>query len=511
MRKIIAFILMFGFLACVDAYSQDNIFGDYLMGGYEKTVSLDLEGAQLVDVLKMLSQQSGFNFVSTEAVRSRTLTLYIEDVPLREAMDIIFSANHLSYDYYPDSDMFIIKEMGKPDLEVLTKVYRLKYVRVESARMQQDIDTLMKPKSAEGEEEEETKRGDEEEGIKAAVQSVLTEYGKVTVDPITNSLTVIDVPSRFPLIDQVVSQLDVPLAKVMIEVEMLDVSKDTVDRLGVNWPTSLASLHVNGTRETSFPFGNRLGLNGAGRTLNADSGELSDTWDWGNWNATKFGPSILTVVGAELALNFLRTQTDTKSLARPKILTISNETAQIQIINHQTVSVSVYVDQEAGITTYTPDRWETGSYLRVTPQVDEITKEITLFVETRLTETQNSSFTITDNNYVAGTILDPEERSTKSVVRLQQGQTLFLGGLIRSTVNDVNTKVPLLGDVPVLGRLFRHRAKNVEERELLVFITPRIIGDSTILAQSNIGSFQREQFATPRRQSMKLALDAFAR
>ena len=275
MKKIIAFILLFLLSFSVPGFTKDSVYGDYLLSGYDKTVSLDLENAQLIDVLKMLSQQSGFNFISTEAVRERVLTLYIEDVPLREAMDIIFAANHLSYDYYPDSDMFVIKEMGKPNLELMTRVYRLRYVRIDSTRMQEDIDSII-ALDEEGSEDEESEGGDDEdedEGIKAAVESVLTEFGKVTVDPITNSLTVVDVPSRFPMIDEVVSKLDVPLPKVMIEVEMLDVSKNTVDQLGVNWPATLAALDMSlSQRVTAFPFGSSGFTNTTGDAANLTNG-----------------------------------------------------------------------------------------------------------------------------------------------------------------------------------------------------------------------------------------------
>jgi type IV pilus assembly protein PilQ len=497
-------------------FTQDNIYGDYLLSGYDKTISLDLQGAQLLDVLKLLSQQSGFNFVSTEAVRERKLTLYVVDVPLREAMDIVFAANHLAYDYYPDSNMYVIKEMGKPDLELKARVYRLRFVRVESSRMQKDIEALIEIEDQGGGDEEEGGDDEEdEEGIKAAVESVLTEFGKVTVDPITNSLTVVDVPSRFPLIDEVVRELDVAQAAVMIEVEMLDVSKNTVDQMGVNWPATLAALDMTfAQRGTSFPFTggkanssvNTQNITFDGTTTAAPSGITSASWP-----ANTFGPTILTVVGTELALQFLRTQTDTKFLARPKIMTISNETATVKITTDELIGGTVTSQAGSSQQSFETERAETGTSLRVTPQVDPINNEVTLFVEMVVKEAVDSDFTFGSSSFIAGTLKDPEERKATAVVRLQAGQTLFMGGLIKSDTNDVNTKVPILGDIPILGRAFRHKNKQVEERELMVFITPRIIKEGNFLAKNEINMIQREQFGAPHHKTIKLALDAFTR
>ncbi len=511
-KAFIIFSLSLLFLFGLKAFSQDSIYGDYLLAGYDRTVSLDLEGAQLVDVLKMLSQQSGFNFVSTEAVRARTLTLYIEDVPLREAMDIIFKANNLNYDYYPDTDMFVIKEMGKPDLELMSKVYLLKYIRVESTRMQADIDAIVKKTEETGgsEEEEETGTTEEEKtGIKAAVEAVLTEYGKIVEDPITNSLTVVDVPARFPLIDQVISQLDIPLPKVMIEVEMLDVAKGVVDQLGVRWPATLVNLNVTGTRFTNFPFTNQDVTDGATQTWPAGAGSLDDIITFTDFPANKFTPSILTVIGADLALQFLRTQSDTKFLARPKILTVANETAQVEITKDQIVGSNVTTTTTS--TQQALERRPTGTRLRVTPQVDQDTGLITLFVEMYVAEAIDSEFAFGEEAFIEGTLQDVEQRTATAVVRLQEGQTLFMGGLIRTNETNTEIKVPLLGDIPILGRLFRYKNKETAERELLVFITPRLMDDKSFLAMSDRSLMQREQFGSSHNQSMTLALDAFNR
>lgn len=476
------------------AEPQDNVYGDYILSSSTKVVSLDLEDAALVDILKMLSQQTGFNFVSTEAVESRSLTLYVEKVPLKEALDIMFKANNLAYDYYPESNMFVIKEMGKPTIELKAKVYRLQYVRVESTRLTTEINETMG-------EVEKAEEG-EGRGIIRAVEQVLTEFGKVTQDPITNSVIVVDVPSQFPMIDEVVRALDIPMPQVMIEVEVLDVAKKEFDEIGVQWKNPLLSLDVTGARMTRFPFGGR-GTSGHGGTMEATT--PSGKWDIGPWPADQFAPTILTFIGQNLEFDLLHTLDDVKLLARPKILTLSNETAEIKLITDQAVSASRSQSAEGEDVQYSVDREEVGTILRVTPQVDIHTGDITLFVDITVSNTEISDFKINDE-LLQGEVLDPQERTAKSIARLKPGETLLMGGLILNERTKSHTKVPILGDIPFLGRFFRHDKIDNNERELLVFITPKVISPG-IASVARLSTPHREQQYSYRSDTMRSALD----
>ena len=506
MRLVILFILCCSVF--FPGFAQENFYGDYAMYDLEKDVSLDLESARLVDVLKMLSQQTSLNFVSTDAVRDRKLTLYMEKVPLKEAMDILFKANNLTYDYYPESKIFVVKEMGRPSLEIKTKIYYLKHLYVAQSRLQTEIDLVMGETNSGSDEDSENIQN--ENGIKAAVKAVLSEAGKVVEDPTTNSLIVVDVPSQFAIIDEIVSMLDVPVAKVMIEVEMLDVSTTTVDSMGIKWPENLIKADVMGQRVTSFPFGSI----GTKENFVWGSGVTTPSGNWdipAGLSANKFGPTVLTVIGADLALNFLRTQSDTKFLARPKILTLSNQTAEIRITTDEAIGIKK-TEGESGDITFDVDRTETGTRLRVTPLVSRDSRDITLFVEMEVKEALDSgNFAAADGSFITGTIKDPEERSAKGVVRLKDGQTLFMGGLSKKNKSKSGRKIPILGDIPFVGRLFRHKGTNEEERELMVFLTPHVLNDIAPVAKTSSFSVLREQFNPVKGKAVKLALDSFVR
>ena len=450
-------------------FTQNNVYGDYLLYRTPKVISLDLEGAAFVDVMKMLSQQIGVNFVSTESVKDRKLTVYLEDVPVKQAMDIIFKANNLAYDFYPDANVFVVKEMGKPTVSTITKVFYLKYSHVGNSNLQKAINKDL---------------GEGTSAIVQAVEDVLTKEGNVTEEPITNSLVVTDVPSQFPVIEEVIHKLDVPQYQVMIEVEMLDVTTNLVDKLGVNWENGLYMAAQGASRRTGWPLASRF-LNSSKSTVTMGT---------------------LSFENLKTVIQFLTTDTTTKILARPKILTLSNETSEVNLTTNEVVGVSTTAVSGEG-TTEDVERAETGTKLRVTPQINPRTREITLYVEVFNRDTKDSGQKLSN---VA--LQNIEERGTKSVVRLADGETLLIGGLINSDNQETITKVPFLSDIPWLGKAFTHKNKSNEKRELLIFLTPRVIKSTLGFSRGMMsGRVMREQHDSEKVESIGQTLDMYSR
>lgn len=473
-------------------------------------ISMDFQDADLKDVLKIFSIQSGLNFVASEAVQDRKITLYFDRVPLKDAMDKLFRANNLTYELGKDSNIFMVKDWGKPSIETVTKIFTLKYATVSTSSLKEEMKRITEDtedpasasssagssssssssaSSSSSEDEGGKWKQEDEAGITRAVKKLLSEQGSLIEDYRTNSLIVTDVPSRMTVISQTIAALDTPVPQVLIEVEMLDVSKNTVDQLGVTWPQRLLQLTVPGSKETSFPFWN-TGTSGIGRTIDPEEGVFGGPgggWDFGPWAANKFGPSILTVIGGTIALDYLRTQTDTKYLARPRIITLNNETAEIRITTNEAIGLTQEISgagASVSTSTTTAERTQTGVFLRVTPQINPDTGEITMFIVPSVTDTNASNIAITTGTGTTATtanIRDPETRATRSTVRIKDGETVVLGGLIRNRSTEVIQKLPILGDIPLVGALFRHKTKTPgEERELLVFITPHIIKDRAV-------------------------------
>lgn len=469
----------------------------------EPNISMDLQDANLKDVLKIFSMQSGLNFIASEAIQDRKITLYLDQVPLKKAMDKLFKANNLSYDLDSEAKIFIIKDWGKVQIETETRVFLLKYATVSSSPLREEVSRSMASTETSGSASTTSSStsssstgsssdtsgttgtgtgssSGSEGGITKAVEKLLSSVGSVIEDFRTNSLIVTDSPERLAVIAKVIAQLDVPVPQVLLEVEMLDVSRNNVDRLGFNYGTTPFTAVLTGASATAgFPFGNWTKLMDAGKgSLAINTG--SNTY--------------------QMSLDFLRSQTDTRFLARPKLLTLSNETAEIEIATNEAIGVTQTTSAaggSAGQITASAERSHTGVLLRVTPQVNVDTGEITMFIYPKVAEATASSVTSS-----LGSFRDPEERSTKTMVRIKDGDTVVIGGLIRNELLKQETKLPILGDLPFIGALFRHiggtnsAPDKDRQRELLVFITPRIIKETTDirLAQtSKVTLPEREQ------------------
>jgi type II secretory pathway component GspD/PulD (secretin) len=286
------------------------------------------------------------------------------------------------------------------------------------------------------------------------------------------------------MIEQTIAALDIAVPQVLLEVEMLDVSKNEIDKIGVNWPQTLAGLTMTGSKGTSFPFGTDRGTSPRGWSMGMGNDTITGIngmeWAFSAWDAMKFGPSVFTLIGSTIAFDFLRQLKDTKYLARPRILTLNNESAEIKITTQEAIGQIQTLSSGGSLTTQTTnqaERVETGVTLRVTPQIDLESGEITMLVVSTVKDTNASSF----GGAASTTMKDPEERSTKSVVRVKDGETVIIGGLIRNDSSQQVDKLPLLGDIPIIGGAFRYKNKDKDrERELLVFITPHIIKDSAV-------------------------------
>jgi len=413
-------------------------------------------------------------------------------VTVMDALDRILQAGGLIYERPLGSEIYIVTPKpeipGEMQVATITRVYRLKFARVSTSRLARAAEALGAQTPFEaakttaalssgggtggsgGGGGSRTGGGaggggggsqkEQEIGIDKVVEKLLTEVGKVVVDERTNSLIVTDVPSNFPRIELVLSALDVRTAQVLIETEVLETSLGKVKDLGIEWGSGSEGNQVTftpGSRTTRFPF-NWIGHRDAPS------------------NPTAFGLSTLSAASAVGTLQMLERDSDTKILARPKVLTLDNESALIRLTTNQAVGFIVTTGEQTATTSVTPERVTTGVILVVTPQVNH-DGFITMLVEPSVTKTATASVT---PPATAGTIVDPKTRSARAMVRVRNGDTLVLGGLIDRSEDQTVQKVPILGDIPVIGRIFQNTEVNNSASELIVFITPRLIDEPSV-------------------------------
>lgn len=451
----------------------------YSVGPGDITISMDFKEASLKDVLKIFSQQSGLNFVASHEIEDRKITLYFENVSVEDALNTILKANNLTYEQPPGSNIIVIQELLMPEVETITRIYTLNYAKAETVK---EIFEKMREKREEAPKEKETKL---RQPIKTA--GLLTEYGKIVSDTRTNSLIITDIPAQFPIIEEALAKLDEATPQVMIEAELLETSVGTIDKLGVEWSDTIG-IYTGPVQTTKFPFRKHDFPEAVDKTKGMTYGTIS----MANFTAT---------------LKLLEQDSETKILARPRVLTLNNETAEINL----TAKTAV-----AAITTYQPitggtvpvvsaERIDTGVILKVTPQVNK-DGYITMVLEPSVTTPVKSPF------FTQAEFVDPHKREVKTTVRIKDGDTIVIGGLISTEDKETIKKVPVLGDIPLLGYLFKNVSKDKSDKELIVFITPHIVQEYVSPVVPEV--LEREMTippGLPKEKAIEATLDKFSK
>ncbi len=453
----VAMLLSTPSTAAVSPWLDDSLF---INPSEQKKVSLDFKNADLADVLKIFSQQSGQNFIASQEVGDRKVTLFLDNIPVDEALRKILDANNLMYQE-DGSGLFVVRAKPVAARSIITRVYALKYATVSSSKLNtmitvtKNLTNTAKADLKLTDDSPAASKSKTDGGVGAVVRSVLTDVGIVVEDPRTNSLIITDDARQFGVIEQMIAQLDVPVPQVLIEVEMLDVSKVTSELMGVKYGSTPLTL-TGAQRDTLYPFDQNRIINN------------------GDADTPAYRVGTVNAAGLSATLQFLRTRSDTRNLARPRLLTLNNETAEIKIATDEAIGISTKTDSSQSTATQSvqAERVQTGVFLKVTPQVYLATREIVLAIAPKVIQAR------TGGTFQGQTFKDPEERGSQAILKVKDGQTIIIGGLLRTDDSNTLTKLPILGDLPFVGGMFRHKDKSGSERELIIFMTPHIIDDS---------------------------------
>ncbi|MBF0594305.1 MAG: hypothetical protein HQL22_04990 [Candidatus Omnitrophica bacterium] len=424
------------------AQGQDDDAG-FILPEYSKRITIDLKDASLKDILKIFSKQMGANFIFEKNVPDDKITVLLNDVPVEQALKKVLASCELTFTFDRDMNLITIMKIDK-DKEaasnLITRVYPLKYASLDSSKV----------KTGGG-------------SFSASLQTVLSPKGKLVDETRTNSIIVTDVKEQFPEIERMLAKLDVPIRQVLIQMELLDVSKTTLDTLGSK--INFAALVNSTNKNLDYPWrsshvtGVNLNLTSTDKT----SGDMIEN-----------SSGSLNFANSALILDFLKQDALTKTLSRPRVITADNQTATIQITTNQVIGGTTVMASGSTPSSITLERSSTGVQLTVTPQINPVTNEILLSVEPKATDAGGpKSITI---NGIVTTYRDPEERSVKVTLLVPNGKTVVIGGLLRRTDSSAHSSVPFLSKIPLLGFFFKHKSDQNDERELMVFLTPRVLG-----------------------------------
>lgn len=301
--------------------------------------------------------------------------------------------------------------------------------------------------------------------------------GRIQVDQRNNALVVTERPSRMNQIREIIEKLDVATAQVMIETKFIEVTNDNGKDIGINW-TSLRGYRIGTTGPVNSRVASLAGVDQqtgiATYTEDAISRNVGNTLNT-LFNAPTITSATFSAAEFGLLISALESTENVRLVSNPTVVTLNNVEATINIGEEYPIPNYTYNQERGNFEisgfTYKP----IGVILKVTPQVNNAG-----FIKLQVEPTVSSrSGTVNFGGASGAEIPIVTSRNTKTQVSLKDGFTLGIGGLIESTSSRGSSRVPVLGEIPIIGAAFKSRSESVRTRNLIVFITARSLDSET--------------------------------
>ncbi len=437
-------------------------------------ISLNFQDMEVRAILQILADFSNFNLVASDTVQGR-ITLRLENVPWDQALALVLKTKGL--DKRIDGNVMMVapaaeiaererQELStKKQLEELAPL-RTEYLRVRYANAK-DMFELFRGRSGGGSGGANSGGGGS--GGNQSTGSVLSARGQAIVDERTNSIIVTDTADRIEQFKRLVDQIDIPIRQVMIEARLVIANSNFRRELGVKWGGITYGVNKNALIEAS---GSLDGLKSdPGGPYEVLTGKPGKATDMENDHVVNLGVSnpagslaidVLTENGfLDMELSALENAGYAEIVSQPRVVTSDKQKAVIK-------SGKQIPFQEASASGATSTSFKDAILkLEVTPQ---ITPDNNVIMDLIIAKDSVGEVTSTGSLSI-----DINQIETKVLV--SNGATVVLGGVFGVDANKTDVKVPVLGDIPYLGRLFKRTVRAESKTELLIFITPRIIAD----------------------------------
>jgi len=404
-----------------EAIEKEKLAEPSLTAKFKRPVTLEFRDANLRMVFDALSRTTGINVLLDKDVRPDLKTsISVRDASVEDTIDLILLQDQLEKKILNDNTVFVY-----PNTPDKNKEYQ--DLKVRSFHL-----TNADPKQ-----------------ILAMIKAIL-KTKDVYVNEKTNSIVMRDTPEAIALAEKMVADQDIPEPEVMMEVEVLEVSRNRLSQLGINWPNQF-SMTVNGA------------TGGASPTLN-DLKHINDN-------------QIITSPALGVTLNLMLQDADTNILASPRIRARNREKAKIMIGDRVPVITNAVTPVSTGtpVVTGSVQYLDVGLKLEVEPDIhldNEVAIKINMEVSSIVKEIPNA---------VSGTLAyEVGTRNASTLLQLKDGETQILAGLIDKEDRATANKVPGLGQLPILGHLFSSDGDNNTKSEIVLSITPHIVGRARI-------------------------------
>jgi len=434
-------------------------------------LSLNFQNIEVRALLQVIADFTNFNVVTSDTVTG-SVTLRLKDVPWDQALDIILQSKGLGVRksgnvlWIAPKDELAAKE--KLELESRKQITDLEPVRTQSFQLNY----------TKSEDVAKGLTGSGQAGAGGQATRILSPRGSVISESRTNQLFITDIPSKLEEIQALIAKIDIPVRQVMIEARIVEAD----DKFGRSLGAKLGALDLNanpgfdmGRGRVSLPTGSYLGVGeqtgqavvtGGSFLPNTQFVNLpANTSGLGGASAGTFALSLFSASAnrfLNLELSALEADGKGKIISSPRVITAD----QIKALIEQGEELPYQVATSSGATSI--QFRKANLKLEVTPQ---ITPEGNVILDVDVNKDS------VGRNTAAGFAIDTKH--VKTQVLVENGGTVVIGGIFTQTERDEVNKIPFLGDVPVLGYLFKNSVRTANKTELLVFLTPRIITDRT--------------------------------
>lgn len=411
-------------------------------------ISLKFKDADLRDVILFLAEFAGLNVVFDPDVRG-TVSCNLQDVPWDQALDIVLKQNKMGKTIEGNVLRIAPTSVLMREEEELRKI---KESRELAGPVHVKTITLSYSKAKD---------------VAGLIKTKLSSRGEIIIDDRTNTLLITDVKDKIDLIEKLIAVVDTPTPQVSIEARIVEATATFIRNLGIQWGFRGIADPFYGNA-TSLEFPNKVLVDGAiipqGIVTKGIGGPL------GGYAVNLPAPAFNTAIGfsfanildtfrLDIALSALETAGEGRIISLPKVTTQNNQ--QAEIIQGRQIPV-----QTVANFTVTTRYVNAALELRATPQ---ITAEGTIIMTV---EIQNNAADFA--NLVSG-IPPITTQSAKTTVMVPDGGTTVIGGIYRTEDSVTRERVPFLHQIPILGSMFKNFARTKQQRELLIFITPRIM------------------------------------
>lgn len=295
----------------------------------------------------------------------------------------------------------------------------------------------------------------------------------IQADAASNALIITAPEAVFNNLKAVVEKLDVRRAQVLVEALIVELSAEKATEFGIQWFDASGTPKSNGDPKFFGGFANSGGASNLA-TVAANPQNAVKGLSIGLVNGTLTLPGVGTVLNLGVLARALETNADVNILSTPTLMTLDNEEAKISVGSNVPFSTGQYNVTGTAVPFETIERRDVGLTLRVKPQISEGgTVRLQIYQEVSK---------LRQGTEVGDTKATTDKRSIESMVLVDDGQILVLGGLIEDTLQEVQDKIPLLGDIPGLGHFFRYNTRRQGKTNLMVFLRPLVVRDSKAAA-----------------------------